>query len=246
MAVRRFVMLLSLAIVAFAILRAFGDLRRRTGPSLPHGPDVGSPGDDQSGRDTFAASLMRLRARVDAGDPISDRMDDGIAVMRQLVYLAAGPDSQESLPALTRVSVLSFKSDDGAEHIALNANGQRAIESVSVVFIHPSQVADWRVARVDAYEKDGFGAVEDRQQWGVGEEAVDWLRMRWGARCRTNCRYEWYVFYPGCIINFTSKSGISSEDSAVVDGLAESVAKKVSELHLEIDRFGRGFRSATR
>ena len=59
MAVRRFVMLLSLAIVAFVILRAFGDLRRRTGPSLPHGPDVGSSGDNQGGRDTFAASLMR-------------------------------------------------------------------------------------------------------------------------------------------------------------------------------------------
>ena len=46
-------------------------------------------------------------------------------------------------------------------------------------------------------------------------------------------------------MNFTSKGGKSSEES-VVDGLAESVAKKVSELHLEIDRFGRGLRSATR
>lgn len=128
MAVRRFVMLLSLAIVAFVTLRAFGDLRRRTAPSLPHGPDVGIPGDDQSGRDTFAASLMRLRARVDACDPISDRMDDGSAVMRQLVYLAAGTNLQESLPALNRVPVLSFKASECSAHQSAAGANERSVQ----------------------------------------------------------------------------------------------------------------------
>lgn len=256
MAVRRFVMLLSLAIVAFVILRAFGDLRRRTGPSLPHGPDVGSPGDHQGGRDTFRnpasetrsnradggrrirVLLQEIRTDIERGGSIEGREDVAAAIAQELMYGRADDEVLALLPAVERVIAMPYGRENDIEFIALAIDGVAVIDGVSIIFMHPSDIDRWETGRIDNYLRDGFFTVEKRGAIEADASQVRWLRTRRGADCSSGCAHSWFVLFPGCFIELSSVRGIAADALLKVDAFVDSVADRLHTLHDAVDDFG--------